>query len=66
MSFVVVVGKDKLPVTAVELRPVVISRTVGGEAVIEKGLEPGEKVVTDGQFLLGPGSKVQVKKEAKS
>ena len=52
--------------SVVELRPVVISRTVGGEAVIEKGLEPGEKVVTDGQFLLGPGSRVQVKKEAKS
>ncbi|MBI3002016.1 MAG: efflux RND transporter periplasmic adaptor subunit, partial [Deltaproteobacteria bacterium] len=52
--------------SAVELRSVVISRTVGGEAVIEKGLQRGEKVVTDGQFLLGPGSRVQVKKEAKS
>lgn len=49
--------------SAVELRSVVVSRTLDGEAVIEKGLQPGEKVVTDGQFLLGPGSKVQVKQE---
>lgn len=48
---------------AVELRSVVVSRTLNGEAVVEKGLAPGEKVVTDGQFLLGPGTKVQVKKE---
>jgi multidrug efflux system membrane fusion protein len=52
--------------SAVELRSVVVSRTLDGEAVIEKGLQPGEKVVTDGQFLLGPGSKVQVKQEVKS
>lgn len=50
----------------VELRPVVVTRSFGGEAIIGKGLKPGEKVVTDGQFLLGPGSKVQVKKEAES
>ncbi|MEK7210403.1 MAG: efflux RND transporter periplasmic adaptor subunit [Candidatus Binatota bacterium] len=52
--------------SAVELRSVVVSRTLDGEAVIEKGLQPGEKVVTDGQFLLGPGSKVQVKQEVES
>ncbi len=51
---------------AVELRSVVVSRTLNGEAVVEKGLAPGEKVVTDGQFLLGPGTKVQVKKEVES
>lgn len=54
------------PDSTVEVRPVVVSRTVGGDAVIEKGLEPGEKVVTDGQFLLGRGSKVQVKKDGAS
>ena len=52
--------------SAVELRPVVVSRSFGGEAIIGKGLKPGEKVVTDGQFLLGPGSKVQVKIQAES
>jgi multidrug efflux system membrane fusion protein len=40
---------------------VVISRSLNGDSVVEKGLQPGENVVTDGQFLLGPGSKVQVK-----
>jgi multidrug efflux system membrane fusion protein len=51
------------PDQTVELRPVIVSRTNDGEAVIEKGLKPGEKVVTDGQFLLGPGSRVEVKGE---
>ncbi|MBI2989232.1 MAG: efflux RND transporter periplasmic adaptor subunit [Deltaproteobacteria bacterium] len=54
------------PDLAVELRPVVVSRTDGGQAVIEKGLKPGEKVVTDGQFLLGPGARVEVKGEVGS
>jgi multidrug efflux system membrane fusion protein len=47
--------------SAVDVRPVVISRSLNGESVVEKGLQPGEQVVTDGQFLLGPESKVQVK-----
>jgi len=45
----------------VEVRPVVISRSLNGDSVVVKGLQLGENVVTDGQFLLGPGSKVQVK-----
>ena len=47
--------------SGVELRPVVVVRSLDGEAVIEKGLQAGEQVVTDGQFLLGPGSRVEVK-----
>ena len=47
--------------SAVDIRPVVISRSLNGESVVEKGLQPGEQVVTDGQCRLGPGSKVQVK-----
>ncbi len=47
--------------SGVDVRRVVVSRTLEGDSVVEKGLKPGEKVVTDGQFLLGPGSKVQVK-----
>jgi multidrug efflux system membrane fusion protein len=46
---------------SVEARPVVISRTIDAEAVVEKGLQPGEKVVTDGQLLLVPGAKVEIK-----
>ncbi|HEY2986835.1 MAG TPA: efflux RND transporter periplasmic adaptor subunit [Candidatus Binatia bacterium] len=47
--------------SGVEVRPVVVGRSLNGDSVVEKGLQPGERVVTDGQFLLGPGSKVQVK-----
>jgi multidrug efflux system membrane fusion protein len=49
--------------STVDLRAVSINRTVDGESVVEKGLQPGDRVVTDGQFLLGHGSKVQLKGE---
>lgn len=49
------------PNLIVETRPVVIGRSLDGMIVVEKGLQAGEKVVTDGQFLLVPGSKVQIK-----
>jgi multidrug efflux system membrane fusion protein len=42
-------------------RAVVSNRSVGGQAVIDKGLQPGETVVTDGQVRLAPGVKVQIK-----
>ena len=45
-----------------ELRPVSAGETVEGETVIEKGVVPGETVVTDGQLLLAPGSKVEFRK----
>jgi multidrug efflux system membrane fusion protein len=44
-----------------ESRPVVVARSLDGESVIEKGLKPGEKVVTDGQLRLVPGAKVEIK-----
>jgi multidrug efflux system membrane fusion protein len=44
-----------------ESRPVVVARSLDGESVIEKGLQPGEKVVTDGQLRLVPGAKVEIK-----
>ncbi|HWT77265.1 MAG TPA: efflux RND transporter periplasmic adaptor subunit, partial [Candidatus Methylomirabilis sp.] len=47
--------------STVESRPVMVGRMLGGEAVVEKGLAPGEKVVTDGQIRLVPGARVQVK-----
>jgi multidrug efflux system membrane fusion protein len=45
----------------VESRSVVVDRSLDGESVIEKGLQPGEKVVTDGQLRLVPGAKVEIK-----
>ncbi len=44
-----------------DLRSVTTGRTVGQESIIRKGVEPGEKVVTNGQLRLVPGSKVIVK-----
>jgi multidrug efflux system membrane fusion protein len=49
------------PEGTVELRPVVVGRSADGQTVIEKGLRPGETVVTDGQLLLTPGAKVTIK-----
>lgn len=46
----------------VESRPVTLSRTQGPLAIVAKGLEEGERVVTDGQLRLAPGTKVQVRK----
>ena len=43
------------------LRPVTAGRTIGDRTVIEQGLKAGERVVTDGQGKLAPGSKVAVK-----
>src|SRR5260370_13159672 len=53
-------------VNTVESRPVTVSRSDPHEAVIEKGLSPGETVVTDGQLRLQQGMKVQIKGEAGS
>jgi multidrug efflux system membrane fusion protein len=49
------------PDLTVELRPVVVNRVFNSESIIEKGLQVGEKVVTDGQLQLVPGAKVEVK-----
>lgn len=49
------------PDLTVESRPVVVGREIAQEAIIEKGVQPGEKVVTDGQIRLSPGAKVQIK-----
>lgn len=49
------------PDLSAELRPIVPGNQVGGETVIEKGLQPGESVVTDGHLRLYPGAKVEVK-----
>jgi len=45
-----------------DLRLVSAGETVEGETVIEKGVASGETVVTDGQLLLAPGAKVEIKK----
>ena len=56
-QYVFVVKEDK----SVEIRPVTIGTTSEGIAIITKGLAVGEKVVREGQFLLGPESRVDIK-----
>lgn len=60
-KFVFVVNPDK----TVAVRPVTVHMTAGAETVIEKGLQIGERVVTDGQLRLVPGAKIEIKAEAK-
>jgi multidrug efflux system membrane fusion protein len=50
----------------VEDRPIIVGRTLNSETIIEKGLQSGEKVVTDGQLLLVPGAKVEIKTSTES
>jgi multidrug efflux system membrane fusion protein len=42
----------------VQLRPIQLAMTQGNTAVIASGLQPGERVVTDGQEKLQAGSHV--------
>ncbi len=51
------------PDFTVESRPIVIARTFDDLVVVAQGLTPGEKVVTDGQLQLIPGTRVEVKGE---
>lgn len=45
----------------VEQRPVETERVFEGQTVVTKGLDAGERVVTDGQLRLAPGVKVEIK-----
>ena len=58
--FVFVVKPD----LTVEARPVTAGRRLARELVIEQGLRAGERVVTDGQLRLAPGTRVEVKPAA--
>jgi multidrug efflux system membrane fusion protein len=53
------------PDNSVEIRPVTTGATLGKMTVIEKGVAPGETVVTDGQMALFPGVKVRAVEAAK-
>jgi multidrug efflux system membrane fusion protein len=60
--FVFVVKPD----LTVESRPVKPGRRLASELVIEQGLAPGERIVTDGQLRLVPGARVEIKPEKAS
>ena len=56
-QFVFVITPDM----TVEPRPVTVNRTTSGQAIVDNGLAAGERVVTDGQLRLVPGSKVSIR-----
>jgi multidrug efflux system membrane fusion protein len=60
-QFIYVVGQDN----KVAVRAVTAGRAFGKKMVIEKGIAPGDTVVTDGQLRLFPGAQVQLVDPAK-
>ena len=56
-AYVYVVRSDN----TVEQRTVVPNRTIETETIVDKGLRPGEVIVTDGQINLLPGAKIEIK-----
>ena len=59
-QFVYVVKPDM----TTEVRVVEVERSDGADAIIAKGLQKGEQVVTKGQLRLAPGAKVTIAKPA--
>ena len=49
------------PDNTVEVRPVTLRATQGPDAVLDRGVQSGERVVTDGQLRLVPGARVEIK-----
>ena len=49
------------PDLTVQPRPVDLGRRLATETIVTRGVEPGERVVTDGQLRLVPGSRVEIK-----
>jgi len=60
-QFIYVVGADN----KVAIRVITAGRAFGRKMVIEKGIAPGDTVVTDGQLRLFPGAQVQLVDPAK-
>ena len=60
-QFVFVIKPDN----TAEMRIVKVGRVFGKRTVIEKGVAPGETVVTDGHLRLFPGAKVNLVDQGK-
>ena len=61
-SYVYVVKQD----STAEQRPVTLGQRQGDLVVVEKGVEPGERVVTNGQLGVTPGGKVRIEQSGGS
>ena len=49
------------PDQTVESRQIVPGTRLGAETIVEQGLKPAERVVTDGQLRLVPGARIEVR-----
>ncbi|MGA2866136.1 MAG: efflux RND transporter periplasmic adaptor subunit [Verrucomicrobiota bacterium] len=47
-----------------QVRPIKVAQTQEGQALIQEGLQPGERVVVDGQYRLQGGAKVELRETA--
>ncbi|WP_411974050.1 efflux RND transporter periplasmic adaptor subunit [Sphingobium sp. 3R8] len=59
-SVIVVRGKTALTGGKAEIVPVQTGRRIGNDVVIDKGLNPGDVVVSEGQLRVQPGAEVKV------
>jgi len=59
-AYAFIVGDDM----KVEMAPVKVGPIDKGQALVESGLEPGQRVVVDGQYKLQPGSIVKAAEPA--
>ena len=53
-------GQGNQGTLTVAVRLVTVAQIEAGEALIDSGLEPGERVVTDGQYKLQAGSQIKL------
>lgn len=51
------------PAGTAELRDIMVSHTGGGLSVIERGVSPGDRVVTAGQYRLAPDAPVKFEQQ---
>ena len=56
-DFVYLVKQDQ----TVGLQPVTVVMALENQAVVSQGVQPGDRVVTDGQLRLFPGAKVDIR-----
>lgn len=49
------------PDMTAENRPITVDRAYSDKTVVSAGIAVGERVVTDGQFRMGPGARVEIK-----
>lgn len=58
-DFVYAVGKNDKGEAIAEKRDIKVARNDNGMALVASGLNDGERIVTDGQYRLQPGSKIR-------